>query len=316
MAVDSTAHVRTARGTQSFVHVLSDCWSRPSLLALEILWRWLFGIPLLGVLAWQGLRIYAAVANQLAAASIDQFSIADPAQATVIAADVYAVIAPPLLRTALWLVPAAMLVWAVMSGVGRNAVLRRYDNSLPRRPITLSALQLLRIVLLCGSFWLWFAAVHWSANYSLSGDEPDLVVYCALVICISLGIFIVWALVSWIFSIAPLMVLLEDRGVASSLARSVRLGQLTGKLVEINLIMGIIKLALVVLAMVFSAIPLPFTTSMEGPPLYVWWAIVSVAYLIASDFFQVARLVAFIRLWRGLAVQTPAPSAQDPLRVK
>src|SRR5271170_1796676 len=121
MAVDSTAHVRTARGTQSFVHVLGDCWSRPSLLALEILWRWLFGIPLLAVLAGHGVRIYAAVANQLAAASIDQFSIADPAQATVIAADVYAVIAPPLLRTALWLVPAAMLVWAVMSGVGRNA---------------------------------------------------------------------------------------------------------------------------------------------------------------------------------------------------
>lgn len=316
MEVDKAVRVRNGRGTQSFVHVLSECWSRPSLLALEILWRWLFGIPLLAVLTWQGIRIYAAVSTKLTAAGVDQFSIVDPAQAAVISADVYAVVVPPVLRMAFWLVPAALLVWAVVSGVGRNAVLRRYDNSLPRRPITLSALQLLRIVLLCGSFWLWFAAVHWSANYSLSGDEPDLVVYCALVICISLGIFIVWALVSWVFSIAPLLVLLEDRGVASSLARSLRLGPLTGKLIEINLIMGIIKLALVVLAMVFSAIPLPFTTSMEGPSLYLWWAIVSVAYLIASDFFQVARLVAFIRLWRALAVQTPAPSAQNPIRVK
>jgi hypothetical protein len=31
--------------------------------------------------------------------------------------------------------------------------------------------------------------------------------------------------------------------------------------------------------------------------------VVSVLYLIASDFFQVARLVAFIQFWRGLAVQ-------------
>ena len=317
MAFDKAAHVGTARGTQSFVHILSDCWSRPSLLALELLWRWLFGIPLLAVLAWQCVHIYASVTNQLAAAGIDQFSITDPAQATVIAADVYAVIAPPILRMALWLVPAALVVWAVVSGAGRNAVLRRYDNSLPRRPITLSALQLFRIVLLCGSFWFWFAAVQWSANYSLSRGEPDLVVYCALVICISLGIFIVWALVSWVFSIAPLLVLLEDRGVVSSLTRSLRLGPLTGKLVEINFIMGIIKLALVVLAMVFSAIPLPFATNMEGPPLYVWWAIVSVLYLIASDFFQVARLVAFVRLWQAFQpVASLAPSVQNTVRVK
>ena len=135
MAFDKAGHVATTRGTQSFVHVLSDCWSRPSLLALELLWRWLFGIPLLAVLAWQAIHIYGSVTNQLAAAGIDQFSITDPAQATVITADVYAVVAPPILRMALWLVPAALVVWAVVSGVGRNAVLRRYDNSLPRRPI-------------------------------------------------------------------------------------------------------------------------------------------------------------------------------------
>ena len=66
--------------------------------------------------------------------------------------------------------------------------------------------------------------------------------------------------------------------------------------------MGIIKLALIVLAMVFSATPLPFESVMQGSPLYIWWAGVSVLYLVASDFFQVARLVAFVqfwRLWRG-----------------
>ena len=91
---------------------------------------------------------------------------------------------------------------------------------------------------------------------------------------------------------------------------------MTGKLVEINLIMGIIKLALVVLAMVFSAVPLPFASVMEGPPLYAWWAIVSLLYLVASDFFQVVRLVAFIQLWRAYAVPGKAPTTQDAIRVK
>jgi hypothetical protein len=307
---------KTAGGTQSFVHILGECWSRPSLVALEILWRWLFGIPLLILLGFEGLRIYAEASSRIASAGLDELSLADPMRAATIASDVYAILAPPILRAAYWLVPVAVLAWAVVSGFGRNAVLRRYDFSLPRRPLTLSVLQLLRILFLGGSFVFWFAAVQWSADYALSGDEPNLVAYCALVICLSLGIFTLWALVSWVFSVAPLLVLLENRSVASSLFRSLRLGPLTGKLIEVNLIMGIIKLALLVLAMVFSAIPLPFETVVQGTPLYAWWAFVSVLYLIASDFFQVARLVAFIQLWRGLSVQAHTTSAQYPLQVK
>src|SRR5579883_428705 len=116
------------RGTQSFIQVLSDCWSRPSLLALEILWRWLFGIPLIAVVAWQAFQVYSAATAQLAATGIDQFSLVDPMRAAVIASDLYSVLAPPVAHKALWLIPAATLLWAVISGVGRNVVLRRYDR--------------------------------------------------------------------------------------------------------------------------------------------------------------------------------------------
>jgi hypothetical protein len=299
-----------ARGTQSFVHVLSECWSRPSLVVLELLWRWLFGIPLLIVLAWQALRVYSVVASQLTTLGVNQLSLADPMSAAPVIADAYAIVTPPIRQLVSWLVPVAALAWAVASGFGRNAVLRRYDPSLLHRPLTLSALQLLRIIFLCASFWLWFTAVQWAANYSLSGDEPDLVTYSALVIFISLGVFILWAVVSWVFSIAPLLVLLENRSLRSSLLRSMQLGPLTGKLVEINLVMGIVKLALIVVAMVFSAVPLPFESVMQGPPLYVWWIVVTLLYLISSDFFQVARLVAFIKLWRLFSSQAlPAETA-------
>jgi hypothetical protein len=33
--------------------------------------------------------------------------------------------------------------------------------------------------------------------------------------------------------------------------------------------------------------------------LNVWWLGVAVLYLIASDFFHVARLVGYLRLWRA-----------------
>jgi hypothetical protein len=289
------------RGTQSLVHTLAACWSRPSLLGSEVAWRWLFGAPALLLLYYEGARILTAISSQLEAAGIEQFTLQDPMHGAVIIADAFAVLWPRVLHVAMWLVPLLTVGWSVASGIGRNIVLRRYDPKLPTKHLSLIVLQLLRVAALGGSFAGWFLAIHWAANYALSGGEgaePNLVLYCALVICLSLGIFMLWALLSWVFSIAPLLVLLEDRGVADSLYRSVRLGSLTSKLVEVNLVMGIVKIALIVLAMVFSATPLPFESVMQGAPLYIWWGVVTLLYLIASDFFQVARLMAFVQFWR------------------
>jgi hypothetical protein len=270
------------------------------LLFLELAWRWLFGVPALLLLWYEGARILTATSDQLQSTGIAQFSLQDPMRGAVMIADAYAVLKTPVLHAVMWLLPLLAIGWAIASGIGRNFVLRRYDRTLPMKPLPMVALQLLRIVALGGSFAGWFLAIHWAAGYSLAGAEPNLVLYCALVICLSLGIFTLWAFLSWIFSIAPLLVLLENSGIAASLYRSFHLGQLKGKLVEVNLVMGIVKLALIVLAMVFSATPLPFASVMQGSPLYFWWAIVSVLYVVASDFFQVARLVAFIQFWRLL----------------
>lgn len=283
------------------MHILADCWRRPSLLGLELLWRWAFAIPALLLLYYQAVHIFSS--DPLAGTGIDTFSLQDPWRAAVIAQDAFAAIWPPIRQVALWIVPLLAVAWSVLSGIGRNLVLRRLDPSLLMRPAALIALQFLRVVMLGGTVAAWFAAIRWAAGYSLgpatSEAEPNLVLYFALVICFSLGIFTVWALLSWIFYAAPLIALLERKGAASSLLRSARLGRLRGKFIEVNLVMGIIKLALIVLAMVFSATPLPFASVMSGTPLYLWWAGVTVLYCVASDFFQVARLVSFIEFWKA-----------------
>ncbi len=123
--------------------------------------------------------------------------------------------------------------------------------------------------------------------------------YCALVIVATLGLFTLWAVVSWVLSVAPLLAMLRGLGVTESLAAAFRLGPLKGKLVEINLVMGIVKIALIVLAMVFSATPLPFETVTTPDFLVKWWIGVTVLYFVGSDFFHVARLVAYLQLWRA-----------------
>jgi hypothetical protein len=92
---------------------------------------------------------------------------------------------------------------------------------------------------------------------------------------------------------ATVLVVSDGLSPAQALAAAFRQGPLTMQLVEINLVLGIVKLALIVLAMVFSAIPLPFETVMTGHALYAWWIFVGILYLAASDFFQIARLAAF-----------------------
>jgi hypothetical protein len=281
------------RATQSLLQICAACWKRPSLLGCELLWRWAFGIPAAALLCYQGARIAAGIP-----AGLSGLSFADPIQAGQQLAQVAAALKPSLERLALWLGPLLAIAWAIASGLGRTVVLKRLDPALHPAPITLILLQLLRMAALVAACLGWYRAIAWAADANLDSASPNLVAWSAWVICLSLGIFVVWALLSWVFSIAPLLAMLEGTGVFASLARSLRLGKLRGKLVEVNLVLGIVRLALIVLAMVFSAIPLPFTADMTGTPLYLWWAAVTLLYLVASDFFQVARLAAFVEFWR------------------
>jgi len=117
--------------------------------------------------------------------------------------------------------------------------------------------------------------------------------------------------VSWALSVAPLLAMLQGLGVGGSLAAAFRLGPLKAKLVEINLVMGIVKIALIVLAMVFSATPLPFESVTTPEFLAWWWGGVTVVYLLGSDFFHVARQVAYLQLWQTFEGKEDFPQSLE-----
>jgi hypothetical protein len=289
------------RGTQSLLHICVACWKQPNLLGRELLWRWAFGLPAAAILYYQATRIAAHVTLNPSAISLN-----DPVEAGQQLAVAAAAIKPEVERAIAWLGPLLAVAWAVASGFGRSAVLKSIDSRMRSAPFTLIVLQLLRMAALVAVCLGWYRALRWAADTTLDSAAPNLVAWSAWVICLSLGIFVLWALLSWIFSVAPLLAMLEGKGVFPSLARSLHLGELRSKLVEVNLVLGIVRLALIVLAIVFSAIPLPFTADMSGAPLYLWWAFVTLLYLVASDFFQVARLAAFVDFWRVYHPEKPS----------
>jgi hypothetical protein len=290
------------RGTQSFVHTLSECWRRPSLTALEVLWRWAYGIPALLLLRYEGMRILRESPVDFAA--LRNMTVLDPMGSATTLAKAAVALLPPVFRVALWLAPLLVVAWVVVSSVGRTAVLRRADRRLHRRVGTLIVLQAVRVVALLGSFIVWFWCMERVAEITVTGPmatggEPNLVGYFSLVIVVTLGLFTLWAVVSWVLSVAPLLAMLKGLGVRESLVAAFRLGPLKSKLMEINLVMGIVKIALIVLAMVFSATPLPFESVTTPEFLMWWWVGVTVLYFLGSDFFHVARQVAYLQLWRA-----------------
>jgi hypothetical protein len=292
----------TVRGTQSFVHTLSECWRRPSLTALEVLWRWAYGIPALLVLRYEGLKILQS--TPLDYAALKNMTVLDPMGSATTLAKALTLLVPQVLGVALWLAPLLVVVWVVVSSVGRTVVLKRVDGRLHARVGTLIVLQAVRVVALLGSFAVWFWCMERVAEWTVTGPiaaggEPNLVGYFSLVIVATLGLFTLWAVVSWALSVAPLLAMLKGLGVGGSLAAAFRLGPLKAKLVEINLVMGIVKIALIVLAMVFSATPLPFESVTTPEFLVSWWVGVTVLYFVGSDFFHVARQVAYLQLWRA-----------------
>jgi len=290
------------RGTQTLIDQMGWVFQRPAPVFCEIAWRWIVGVPLLALGWGQAREILRTL--PLEAAGLANLDTRNPWVAAAQIAEAWARYEPRVAAVLEWFVPLALVGWCVASGVGRALVLRRMEPRVRFRPLALIALQAAWLALWCAVAGAWFAAMRYgAARHIVVVGEPDLIGFAMGVIVLSLGFFTLWALVSWPLAVAPVLALSEERGVVSALAESFRLGKtLTGKLVETNLVMGIVKLALVVLAMVFSAAPLPFSDQLGPEAMRVVWGGAVLFWLVASDYLHVVRLkgyVEFVRALRG-----------------
>ncbi len=297
------------RGTQSFVGVMGAVWRRPSLTGLEIAWRWVPGVLLVALCALLAgvehvLGMGAMVSPRLRSdlAAVQAATVFQPVAAVNTIAVAWRDFVHPIWP--LWRLPAVFVAWNVLAAAGRTKVLRRLDPTLKARRGTLFVLGLLRSSLLVGAWFVWIQFVLWSVRTTITGpaargEEPHVVSLAALCICGTLLLYVVWGILSWFLYLAPLVAMLRGLGPVAALSAALRSGRVRGKLIEVNLVMNIVKIALIVLAMVFSASPLAFQTVATQEFFVVWWAIAVVLYLAASDYFHVVRVAAYLTLWRA-----------------
>jgi hypothetical protein len=289
---------RPVRGTQLLVEHMGGVFRRPSLIAIEVGWRWLFGIPFLLICWQQAQQILAA--HPLESSGFNSIDTQNPWVAAVQISNGISLYEPHVLACLRWLLLAAAIIWIVISGLGRGLLLQRMEARMRFRPFMMMVMQAAWLGLFALVIWGWLRSMQCvAATHIAVTGEPDLVGYFIWAIFLSLGFFTAFALTSWPFSLAPLLVQLEKRSIGSALLESLKLGTpFTGKLVEINLVLGIVKLALIVVAMVFSAAPLPFSDELGPDAMHLVAAVSVVFYLVANDFFQVVRIKAFLEFWK------------------
>jgi len=279
---------------------------RPLLTAMEVGWRWLVGLPVLVVCGIEVRRIVTAL--PLESAGLTGINPQDPWVAVAQLDHAWQLYRPEVAAVLGWLVPVVAAAWVVISGLGRSLVLWKLASAsggrVRLRPLGMIVLQAGGLAVMGAMVSAWAWAIEWAgathiAASSLASGEPDLVGYSMWAIFLTLGAYTAWAVVSWPVGIAPVLMVMEDCSAARALWRSLRLGKaFTSKAVEVNLVMGIVTLALIVLAMVLSAAPLPFGDQLGPDALHVLWASAAVGYLVASDYFQVVRLKSFVEFWR------------------
>lgn len=286
------------RGTQSVVGQMGWVFARPSVIALEVAWRWLFGAPFLAVCWLLAQKILTELPPE--STGLTSLDPANPWISAVKIAGAWQIYQPHVFAVGRWLAPAAIFAWAVLSGIGRNLVLRRMEPGAPLRPAAMIALQAVRAIAWIGAGFCWLACVNWAvASHITTRAEPDLVGFTIWIVFISLGCVTLWAALSWVVTVAPLLALSEGCGPGSAMARAFRLGRaFTAKLVETNFVMSIVKLALVVVAMVFSSVLIPFAEEVGASALHMEWLVVGLFYFVANDYFQIVRLKGFLEFWK------------------
>jgi hypothetical protein len=296
--ISGGSRAEQVRGTQTLVSQMGWMLRHPGVVAVEVGWRWLFGIPFLLVCLSRLQHVLTILSPE------DSGLTSIHAQNPWIAAEelsrAWWKYQPLIVHELRWIAPLAALAWILISAFGRNVALKVAEPGIRFRPAAMIVLQTAWLIVFGSICYGWFRSISWVAStHFTTGNEPDLIGFAIWLIFLSLGFFTIWALLGWIVSVAPVLMLLEDCSAPSALRLAFKLGRpFTSELFEIGMVMGIINLALIVVAMVLSAAPLPFSDELGGGALHVVWAGATVFYLIAHDYFQVVRLKCFVQFWK------------------
>jgi len=267
----------------------------PSIVAIEIAWRWSFGLAAT-VLLFLGAKAFLAGLN-VSPGDEEAIRGSDP---TTIAAALMHVFQQPgvwqhFFGIALAIVLPAVLIWVAAASLGRVAVLKRLS---PGRNIDGPAvlrLTIARVVLLFACIAVWYFWMVICAFITMRGEEPNYAFYMVLSFLAFPVIALLWGVLNWILSLAPILVTRDGVGAMQAYRSTVQLARAERTvLFSVTSWLGFPRLAAMVVAIIFAVIILAATLSAMIATVVL--TVITLAYCAFADYLYVVRLAAYSQI--------------------
>ena len=269
----------------------------PALLGMEMLWRWSFGLGLLALTV----VAYAHLRPALMVSDGEALNLQDPAAFAESASNLIVPMLPLLAKTAAQVFCAAAVLWAGISALGRGVITRTVVDRLAKeRGVTIvpdaprwasfAMLQSARVVMLLILVIGYLGGAFLSA---LVGGGQN-VFATALIIFSSLAVSsIVWSYVNWVLSLAPLFVVRDGMSALNATVEAVDFirrhrSQLRTIALRNSSLRGVAAVLITLAGVV--------TAALSGLPAWITTVLLTLetlAYLVVSDVFLLARLAAY-----------------------
>jgi hypothetical protein len=294
--------------------------SEPALFAMELLWRWSFGLGLLGLLFFAYAHLRQAVvlsdADQLALTGQDPFALA------AAASDVLNQALPLLLKTLAQVFTVAAVVWTAAATLGRGIItrtmVRRYaaDYGLTVAPdaprwTSFAILNFARVLMLL-IIVIGYLGGALVANL-IPGVAENLLVAALIVFASLAAAGVLWSYVNWVLSLAPILVVRDALGPLDAIVEAIAfIRRNHSRLTAIALWNSTLRGVAATVISIAGVSTVALHTALPSWAVTFLLALETLAYLLISDIFLLARLAAYASVAvRELTLSQSLPSPSD-----
>ena len=279
----------------------------PAIVAIEIAWRWSFG--LIGtILLALGTRAFLA---GLKVSEGDESALHGHDPTMIAAALTHILQQGGVLQRLVGIMAAvavpSAIVWIIAATLGRAATLRRLMPASNANTAAILGLTVSRAALLAVSVVAWYLWMVLCAFLTLSSAEPNYPFYLLLSMLALPVIAIVWGMLNWILSVAPLTAVRDGSSAGKAYAETVRVVRRhRGEFTSVSTWLGLPRLAAMVIGLMAAVVILIATDSLVIGSTAI--TIITLAYCAFADYLYVVRLAAYRGISHGDAARSQAPA--------
>jgi len=278
----------------------------PKLVLIEVIWRWSFGLAALLLF----LQAFASVLRRVTISDADWAALhnLDLHDTPYAAARVIYLFWKVFCIVLALLLPAIAFLWTAAAAWGRAATLKILQKR--SNTFAVAGLTVLRVLLVLAAVLVTvlvvMGAVTIATRPPYSPEQPNWLLYLAIWFIALPLILIVWAILNWAFSLAPLFAAQEQKGALASLAATFRSLRRNGRAYWsvsgfYGTLRGVALISVILLGIVLGALG-------SSAIILALLIVLALAYFAVADFLYVARLAAYLQIIE----QTPAPAENAP----